>query len=313
MPTQLERARAVVDAFVPQDKPGSTYLYAFLGKASYDATQYELIDNLCLASKRIWHLDESQTECVAYVGEGCNGRITAQIRHPFVPSYSECRIKLCEGLSKNDAQELERLLIEELGCLLDNDRPDGCLANIRHYYQGPRCCKHLEAFYHKQAASRLAAAAACSVETFAMKVDKTIIASGSLSELARHFGFFIESISRCCLGAQAGCWSTQLNQAIYFCKAEDYETYKIKTMSTNQHSRHQILIAAKLDGSDICCGTAAEIGAYVPEIVNSGRLHQVARGERNHAFGWTAAYSDELPGETSAPGAMCGPNLSAFF
>lgn len=309
MSTQLERARQVVADFVPQDKSGNHYVYAYLGKASYDATQYEIIDGLCLSSKRIWHLDESQTDCVAYVGEGCNGRIDTQRRHPFVPVNSYCRIKLCEGLSKNDAQELERLLIAELGCLLDDERSDGCLANIRYYYQGPHCCKYLEAFYHKQDAARLAAAATSSVETFAMKVDKTIIASGFLSELARQFGFCPAAISRCCAGERAGIWSPHLNQAIYFCRAAEYQQYKIKPMTTQQYSRHRILIAAKLNGSDICCGTAAEIGACVPEIKNSGRLHQVASGERNHAFGWTARYADEL----EAPVATCGPNLSAFF
>ena len=309
--TQLERARAVVDAFVPQDKPGAHYIYAYLGKATYDATQYEIIDGLCLASKRIWHLDESQTDCVAYVGEGCNGRINETGLHPFIPNNRECRIKLYEGASKADAQEIECLLIAELGCILDDSRTDGCLANIRYFHNGPHCCSHLEAFTHKAKfnGGNAAAAAACSIKTYAMKADKCIIATGSMTELARQFDMATANISKCCLGKSSGIWSRKLDHAIYFCKVEDYETYQIKPMTKQELFRNRILIAAKLDGSDICCGTAAEIATYAPEIKHSRYLHRVARGNYAHAYGWTCKYADKL----EAPIATCGPSLSAFF
>lgn len=307
MLTQLERARQVVADFVPQDKPGSHYVYAYLGKASYDATQYEFIDGLCLASKRIWHLDESQTDCVAYVGEGCNGRINVQACHPFVPINSECRIKLYEAASKQDCLELERLLIAELGCLLDDKRSDGCLANIRYFRSGPFCCKSLEAYFYRQ---HILSTTACrSIKTYAMTADKTIIATGSMRKLARQFDIPTANISVCCLGKRTGIWSQHLCCDIYFCKAEDYETYRIKTMTTRQYSRNRIIIAAKLDGSDICCGTASEIAEYAPEMKCSSHLHTVAQGNRPSVYGWQAKYADE----TSAPAATCAPNLNAFF
>ena len=313
--TQLQRAQNVVAAFVPKDAPSSYYVYLYLGKASHDATQYEFIDGLCLASKRIWHLDESQTDCVAYVGEGCNGRIGDQAWHPFVPTNSKCRFKLYEGASKADAQELERLLIAELGCILDEDRSDGCLANIRYFHSGSNCCSHLEATSYKLSlngasfASTTAAAATLSIETYAMAADKTIIVTGSMSELARQFGVSVANISACCNGKLSGIWSRQLDQAIYFCKASDYKAYNVKLMTTRQYSRNRIIIAAKIDGSDICCGTASEIGEYVPEIKQAGLLHVVARGERHSVYGWTCRYVDE----TSAPVATCGSSLSEFF
>ena len=323
MPTQLERARKIVADFIPQDPPSNHYVYLYLGKATYDATQYQLIDGLCLASKRIWHLDEAQADCVAYVGEGCNGRIQDQQRHSFVPINSECRIKLYEGASKADAQELERLLIAELGCLLDNDRPDGCLANIRYFHKGPHCCRKLEAFSYKAAANGIAtggnaaaaaaAAAATSIETYAITAEKKIIATGSMAELARQLGVSSSSISQCCLGKRSGIWSRKVGHAIYFCKAEDYETFRLKTMTTKQYSRNRIMIAAKLDGSDICCGNAPEIGEYAPEIMHSSHLHNVARGEKPSTYGWTARYADEVADELKAPVATCGPNLSGFF
>ena len=311
--TQLERARAVVDAFVPQDKPGSTYVYIFLGKATYDATQYEFIDGFCLASRRVWHLDESQTDCVAYVGEGSNGRLNYQHKHPFVPASSKCRVKLFKRLSKRDAQELERLLIVELGCLLDNNRIDGCLANIKYYYQGPRCCRYLEATYYKLGFIRNKIIEATSVETVAMNADKTIIATGSMGELTRRFGLAKGLVSACCLGKRPGVWSLKLSQAIYFCKAAEYQQYQIIPMALKQCSKHRILLATKIDSSNMFVGTAQEIQLYAPEIKQSGKLHQVARGSASSTYGWTARYVDELANELEAPVATCGPNLSGFF
>lgn len=313
MPTQLERALAVVDAFVPQDKPGTHYVYAYLGKASYDATQYELIDGLCLSSKRIWHLDESQTECVAYIGEGVADRIGVQRKHPFVPINIQCRVKLYEGASKADAQELERLLIAELGCILDDDVPDGCLANVLYFCGGPYCCKSLEARYYKlQSALTKATAAAAisnSVNIYAMTVDKSILAQGSAVDLSRQFDVDQSRISACCKGKQSGIWSRSLKDVIYFCYVDEFVSCKVMPMSTSQFLRNRIMIAAKLDGSDICCGTASEIRRYAPEINHRGALHRVAQGKASYTNGWTARYVDE----PEAPVATCGPNLSAFF
>ena len=313
MPTQLERALKVVANFVPKDKPGKHYVYAYLGKASYDATKYEIINGLCLASKRIWHLDENQTDRVAYVGNGNNERINNHFGHPFIPVNSECRIKLYKGSSKSDAQELERLLIIELGCILDNARDDGCLANIILGYGGPFCCKWLEATFYKHRISQpdvtAAAIKATSITTYAIESDKTILAEGSMNELSRQLNIDLATISNCCANRASGIWSKQLSQPLYFCKAEDYDSYSIKPMSTKQFSRHRVLIAAKLDGSDICCGSAAEIKSYAPEITLSGRLHEIAQGKRSSAYGWRAVYADE----PEAPATTCGPSLSEFF
>ena len=312
--TELDRARKIAAEFIPTEPSENGYVYLYLGRATYDFTSYEQIDDQLLASKRHWHLDETQRECVAWVGEGVNGRIVEQFGHPFVPTNIECCIKLCEGLSKADAQELERLLIEELGCVLDDERPDGCLANIRYFHNGPNCCKQLEApLYKAGLQGGNAGAAATSVKTYAMTSDKTVIATGSMSELARQFDVPHQPISACCFGKQSGIWSRHLDHAIYFCKVEDYDTYKIKPMTTKEYSRNRILIAAKLDGSDIIAGTASEIATYAPEIKRSQHLHAVARGEHSHAYGWVARYLAEVADETSAPVTTCGPDLSAFF
>lgn len=314
MLSQLERARKVVADFVPQDPPSNHYVYAYLGKATYDATQYEFIDGLCLASKRIWHLDESQTDCVAYVGEGYNGRIDEHRYHPLVPINSECRIKLYEGVSKDDAQELERLLIAELGCVLDDDKPLGCLANIKYFNNGPWCCKPLEAFVYKAKLSGIDAAVNAAtvvnkVSTFAMTADKSVVAEGSMHELGRLFGIHPTHISRCCLNQLRGVWIKQLSRSLYFCKASDYDAYKVQPVTKRAFSKNRLLIAARLDGSDICCGTASDIKHYAFEIKQSQALHAVAQGRQPSAYGWTARYADEL----DVPVATCGPNLSAFF
>ena len=62
--SQLERARKVVADFKPKDEPGSHYVYTYLGAASLDAIQYELIDGRWFSSRRLWHLDETKADCV---------------------------------------------------------------------------------------------------------------------------------------------------------------------------------------------------------------------------------------------------------
>ena len=76
---------------------------------------------------------------------------------------------------------------------------------------------------------------------------------------------------------------------------------------------NKIIIAARIDGSDICCGTATEIASYAPEIKHSGKLHTAARGKQEHAYGWRCSYADDVADELEASAATCGPNLSAFF
>ena len=313
--TELDRARKIAAEFIPTELPAEAYVYLYLGRATYDYTSYEEIDGQFLASKRHWYLDETQRECVGWIGEGVNRRINEQTWHPFVPTNSESRIKLCERLSKNDAQELERQLIAELGCILDEGRPDGCLANIRYFHNGPSCCRPLEAPLYKAGlqGGNACAAAALSIETYAMTSDKAVIATGSMRELGSHFGVSRQSISSCCAGKKSGIWSPQLGHAIYFCKSKDYDTYKIKPMTTIEYSRNRVLIAAKLDGSDICSGTAVEIATYAPEIKQSRHLHAVARGVQRSAYGWQARYLDEVADKHAAPAATCGKNLSAFF
>lgn len=292
--TQLQRARHLVQNLEPRDEGGDFYIYLYLGEATYDATQYEVIDGKVFSSKRIWHLDESKPEHVAYVGKGNNGRINATQHHSVYPSSPDLRLKLCEGLSEADAVDVERLLIAELGCLLDADRSDGCLANIRHHDRGPNCCPHLEAAAHQQRKIARKASVARAVDVLAMNADKTVVARGSARGLARQFGFNVSNISECCQNKRPGVWSKSRKQAIYFCYANQYEKYTIKPMTSKSPNTHRILIAQKIDGSDICCGTASEISRYAPEIKHSANLHRVARGGRLHAYGWTARYADEL-------------------
>lgn len=310
--TALQRARLVVENFVPQDKPGHHYVYAYLGIATYEATQYEIIDGLCLASKRVWHLDESQNECVAYIGEGYKGRISEQRNHPFVPNNSECRIKLYERASKNDAQELERLIINELGCILDNKRADGCLANIRYYRSGPFCCARLESHSYKNKVTGINSAIAAGlhpIETYAMTKDKSIIAKGSMRELAKQLNIDCSCISKCCRGERTGVWSKTLGHPIYFCKADDYESFEVKAMDARESTKRKLIIALKLDGSDAFSGTALDISRYAPEIKNPNLIHSVARGYRPTVYGWTFQYVDALENPVST----CGPHLIEFF
>jgi len=296
--TQLQRARHLVQNLEPRDEGGDFYIYLYLGEATYDATQYEVIDGQLLASKRIWHLDESKPDCVAYVGKGNNGRMNSTHHHSVYPSSPDLRLKLCEGLSEADAVDVERLLIAELGCLLDANRSDGCLANIRHHDRGPNCCPQLEAVVYRSRQFALkasaAAAIAAAVDVIAMTIDKTVVARGSTTELARQFGFHVPNISECCQNRKSGIWSKSRKQAIYFCYANQYEEYTIKPMTSQSPNTHRILIAQKIDGSDICCGTASEICRYASEIKQATSLHTVARGERRQTYGWTARYADEL-------------------
>lgn len=310
--TQLQRAQKVADSFVPSEPSEGCYAYVFLGQASWDATSYEEIDGLYLMSRRVWHVEESRVDCVCYAGRGRNGRIDEQRDHTVLPS-PHLRIKLRSDLSFNDSIELEKLLIKELGCICDVTRNDGCLVNILLHERGPFCCQRLEAAAYKNTQNQQKGAAARAVDVIAMAADKTIISRGSASGLARELNCCNRSIIKCCQRKLSGIWQKPEQRALYFCYAEDYENYNIKPMTNKQLNRNRILIAAKIDGSDICCGTSVEIGTYAPEIKNTGKLHEVAQGKRPTVFGWTARYADEEANESSAAVANCGPNLSAFF
>ena len=307
--TQLERARAVVDAFVPQDKPGNHYVYAYLGKASYDATQYEFIDGLCLASKRIWHLDESQADCVAYIGQGVNDRLNDVGFHPVFPS-AHLRIKVQSDLSSKDSVDLEKQIIAELGHILDTKNLPGCLVNMRRWQSGEFVCPLLEAASFKREASRSteASSKSCSIPRVAYLQDRTVVATGSGTYLAQYFNFSAGNISACCTGIKSGIYSPTLGQAVYFCYLDDFPNASPRLMTNLCHQAHRVLVASKLDGSDRFVGTAKEIAMYAG-LTKSSYLHSVARGRQRSCSGWTARYVDEL----EAPVATYGPNLSAFF
>lgn len=314
--TQIQRARIVADSFVPTEPSGGCYAYVFLGQASWDASTYEELDGQYLLSRRMWHVDETKTDCVCYTGRGQNGRINDQRYHSVLPA-PHLRIKLKSDLSYSNSVLLERLIIEELGCICDADRSDGCLINLKYHENGPLVCPSLEAAAYKilrsqQKAVRKAAAVR-TVDVIAMTADKTIISRGSCSGLARELKCSTPDISKCCKRSKRGIWQKPRNRALYFCYAEEYETYEIIPMTNQQLSKNRILIAAKLDGSDICCGTAGEIRTYAPEIKSQQHLHGVAQGKQKSAYGWTARYSDEVADELEAPVATCGPNLSGFY
>lgn len=304
--TQLQRAQLVAAKFQPKDPPGSAYVYVFCGQASWDASGYKVIDDQVFMSKRIWHVTESRTDCVSYAGQGCNGRINDTYTHSILPS-PDLRLKLREHLSINDSIELERLIIEELGCICDAARSDGCLVNLRRFQSGPLVCKPLEAhaYLNKQAGLKggAAAAAATAVDVIAMTVDRAVVARGSASELARQFSFSNGDIIKCCRNKACGIWQSSESRPIYFCYADNYFTYKIKPMTNIRAQAHRLMIAKKIDGSDICCGTASEIARYAPEIKRAGDLHSAACGKRKSIYGWNVRYANDLeaPAETIPP------------
>ena len=314
--TQLERAQNIANSFVPTESSEGCYTYVFLGEATWDATSYEELDGQCLMSRRIWHVDETKTDCVCYAGQGANGRINQEYNHSIFPS-PHLRLKLRSDLSETDSIELERLLIQELGCICDADRDDGCLVNIRYHQNGPFCCPALEAAAYKYAQAlhkgNAAAVLVLAVDVIAMTQDKQIVSRGSARGLARELGIQNAHITACCRHKERGIWQSSEKRALYFCYADDYETYEINPMTNKCLQKERLLIIAKLDGSDIFCGTASEAAAYAPEIKCTGDLHRVAKGKCKSAYGYTARYADEIADELKAPVAACGPNLSAFF
>ena len=312
--TQLERARAVVDAFVPQDKPGSTSIYAFQGKASWDATTYEFIDGLCLATSRVWHVDFSKVQYVGYIGKARYGRRISDNAHPFVPP-KELQIGLASGLSDADAITLEAALIKELGCIADPTRDDGCLTNIRLSDCGPFCCPSFEARLYKLSkhTERSVAAATQAKLKDAVLFDSNIklIHRGSLKEIAEVSGIDARNISKLCRRVTSRMWSPILKTTVHCCFYEDFDTYEVTNRSPI--SQHRKIIVVALDGSKTLIGTASEIAAQVPQIKHSSALHRVAQGIRPFCYGYTARYVDKVADELEAPVATCGPNLSAFF
>ena len=306
--TQFERAQCLAESFIPTEPSEGCYVYVFLGEASWDASVYEVVDGQYLMCRRVWHIDETQTDCVCYAGRGQNGRIDELKGHPARPS-PELRIKLRSDLSYSDSLELERQLIYELGCICDDYRSDGCLVNIKYYENGPYCCPALEAAAYKSASQ----GRKCAADVIVMTEDKTIVTRGSLRGLARELGFHRQRIADCCKNKARGIWQSSKKRALYFCYADQYESYLINPMTNQQYSLERILIVAKLDGLDVFCGTATEIAKYVTDIKGSGHLHSVARGEASHAYGFTARYVDELADEIEAPVATCGPNICGTF
>lgn len=287
--TQVEKAQQIVDEFTYSDTSQSHYVYVYLGKASNDATTYELIDGKCLSSKPQWNLDESQTDCVAYVGEGADDRINDSSWHPIFPSDKSCRLILTHA-SKSDVQQLEKILIEEFGCILDPKRPDGCLTNTRLWYLGPLCCDFTEAHLHKLRTITVPAShEVLTVSIIAMTLDKKIVATGRLTDIALQLKVDGSTISRICRGKQASAFSSALDMQLCFCYEDEFNDYIPKPTIS---SKHRLLIAEKLDGSDIVCGTAAEIQRYSPQIKQAGALHTVAKGNLQSAYGWKATYAN---------------------
>lgn len=294
MPTQLERAQQVCADFIPNDPPGEHYVYVYRGVAIQDSTPHTFLEDGWYAERCYWYVEWTLDGSVCYVGKGNNGRINKAIGHPVFPKDNTYRYKLRERLSANDAALLEELVIAELGHILDTERTPGCLVNIRRKENGSFVCPMSEAFCQRcRLRGNASTVAVTSVKTYVMDSSKSILATSSMAELSRQFSCATQHISACCLGTQSGIWSPELSQALYFCKAEDYETYTIKPMTTNEYFKHRVLIAQRIDGSDICAGTAADIANYAPESINSSALHRVAQGERKSCFGWAARYADE--------------------
>lgn len=309
--SQLQRAKLVVEQFVPRDKPGENYVYVYLGQASWDATQYKLCGSEYLMSRRVWFIDETKIDCVCYAGRGKKNRINDPQYHSVLPSYN-LRIKLRTELSFEDSVRLEKILIQKLGCICDRDREDGCLVNMRYYEQGPWCCTLLEAEIYQKKQASAKSAEYSTADVICMDENRRIITQGGVSEIGRRMKIHPSNISACCKGKRRGIWQPQEKRALYFCYANEYENYKIKAMTSQQLQRTKVLLAQKLDGSDICCGTATEIAKYA-NLKRSERLHTVARYQMSFTEGWTARYVDEFAEELEAPLATCGPNLSVIY
>ncbi|QNJ25185.1 hypothetical protein SynSYN20_00843 [Synechococcus sp. SYN20] len=299
--SQLERAQLVADTFVPQESPGDYYVYIYLGKATYDASAYVVIDGQALMSKRIWHVDESQTNCVSYTGQGSGKRIREKQNHPVFPS-SQLRLKVKEGISEHDSIELEKQIIECLGCICDEARVDGCLVNLSYYKSGPRVSAFTESHLYQirkssnaTTALRVAAAIkATASDILCLLPDKTIIHRGSAAELARKLEASSANIINCCQGTYLGLWNRKYSTPLYFCYFKDYEDLKIRPMLTTQTHRHRLMIAKRGGSMSAVIGTASEISRHDLSIKRSNELHRVAQGKKESAYGWYAAYVSDL-------------------
>ena len=183
-------------SFEQKYPPGHCYVYIYLGKATYDASAYEVLDGQVLMSKRVWLVDESRIDCVSYVGRGDKRRIDFVRTHPVLPPR-QLRVKLIEGLSYEDSIDLERNLISELGCVCDHTRSDGCLVNLRYYQSGPMCCDVLEASAYKHRKSSALASAARGADVICFTEDKTLVARGTFHGLGRQLGIPFQNISKC--------------------------------------------------------------------------------------------------------------------
>jgi hypothetical protein len=224
--SSISQAQKISDEFITDEGSGEYYCYMYLGKATLDATTYTSIDGKLLQSGRVWHLDQSKHTDVCYIGRGTENRINSRWNHPVFPKKN-LRILLKSNLTLDDSIKLEKLLIENLGCILDRSNPDGCLTNTRLFEGGPFCCKKSEASSYKQ-----------SVQIVAMRNDKTIISSGSGKELSEELEVSSSFISGCCHRKHQRIYVKKLQAHVYFCFSKDFEIFKpIKKRQTSQPTR----------------------------------------------------------------------------
>lgn len=292
--TQLERVMEIVNAFKPKGPKGSGCVYVFLGEATLNGFETEIIDGKEFQSKPIWAVDETKPNSVMYTGKaGDKRRVYQKAGHVVLPSNDENILIVKDELgSDEDRIELEKQIILELGRLLDSERPDGCLVNIQTHHAGTRCYFSEAQRYKNQkycVKAGKATAERHSADVICMDENKSIICKGGIRELARELKLNAGNITNCCKKNLNGMLDQTTGIPRYFCYAEDYDSYQIKPVSSMHSQRFRLILAQRLDGTEALVGTASEIAKYLKSDISKA-LHKVAQEKLKSTKGWTAIY-----------------------
>ena len=168
----------------------------------------------------------------------------------------------------------------------------GVLINLTTGGVGAPGCINSEAWLHTNAIQMRRFSQHQCLTLVCCTADKSVITTGTRRQLAERLGVTRPAIYQALKGGQQAAFSPVLHKHLYFCVADDFETFVPTPISNTQRQAHRLMIALCLHTYDVVAGTAREIVDYIG-VGSPRNLHKVCRGENHTANGWVACYAED--------------------